>query len=228
MKKTFALSATLLAAALATNSPAASAFGLGNLTAAIPGVGGTSASTVSAGDIDGFIRTAQEADHLIGTASRHIFKAVSSKEEIAAQEAKLAAANTIADPAEKAAALNKIRDDEATALQKTLASKDVEAKLDAMNKAQLASFGNAAYTFVLGLLKDQQLAQGSTALVSGVASNPALLPRLPALKDAAASVSAQAINAAKIGEGLWKLAKAGKIATLPTSASEKAKPVDEI
>ena len=137
MKKTLAISATLLAAALAAASPAASAFGLGNITAAIPGVGGgASASTVSAGDIEGFIRTAQEADQLIGSASRHIFKAVSSKEEIAAQEAKLAAANTIADPAEKAAALNKIRDDEATALQKSLASQEVEAKLDAMNKAQ--------------------------------------------------------------------------------------------
>ena len=41
-------------------------------------------------------------------------------------------------------------------------------------------------------------------------------------------MSAQAVNAAKIGDGLLKLAKAGKITALPTSASEKAKPVDEI
>ncbi|KJK20740.1 hypothetical protein UB46_30980 [Burkholderiaceae bacterium 16] len=229
MNKTSALLGSLLVAVLATSAPQAMAFGLGNLTAAIPGVGGgTSASAVSAGDIDAFIQTAQDADQMIGTASRHIFKAVASKEETAAQEAKLAAANNIADPAEKAAALNKIRDDEATLLQKSLASQEVQDKLKAMNKAQLASFGNAAYTFMLGVLKDKQLAEGSTALVSGVTANPTLLPRLGALKDVVSSVSAQAVSTAKIGEGLLKLAKSGKIAALPTSASDKPKRVDEI
>ncbi|WP_459568887.1 hypothetical protein [Cupriavidus sp. 8B] len=219
----------MLAGLLAMSAPQAMAFGLGNLTSAIPGVGGgASASTVSAGDIDAFIQTAQDADQMIGTASRHIFKAVASKEDAAAHEANLATANSIADPSEKAAALNKIRDDEATVLQKSLASKEVQEKLKTLNKAQLASFGNAAFTFMLGVLKDKQLAEGSTALVSGVAANPTLLPRLGALKDVASSVSAQAANTAKIGEGLVKLAKAGKIAALPTSASDKPKPVGEI
>lgn len=103
-----------------------------------------------------------------------------------------------------------------------------EDKLSTMNKAQMASFGNAAFTFMLGVLKDKQLAEGSTALVSGVSSNPMLIPRLGALKDVASSVSSQLSNTAKIGEGLVKLAKAGKITALPTSASEKPKKVDEI
>ncbi|WP_454725533.1 MULTISPECIES: hypothetical protein [Cupriavidus] len=229
MKKTSALLGALMAGILLTSTAPAMAFGLGNITAAIPGVGGgTSAAAVSAGDVDAFIQTAQEADQMISTSSRHIFKAVSSKDAIAEQESRLSAANAIADPAEKAAAINKIRDDEATALQKSLASQEVQDKLKSMNQAQLASFGNAAFTFMLGVLKDRQLAEGSTALVSGVTANPTLLPRLGALKDVATSVGAQAVSTAKIGEGLLKLAKSGKIAALPASASEKPKKVEDI
>ncbi|WP_368621856.1 hypothetical protein [Paraburkholderia sp. BR13444] len=229
MKKYSVLLGALLTSALITQAPQAQAFGIGNLTAAIPGVGGgASAGTVSAGDIDLFIKTAQDADAMIATASRHIFRAVETREDIVKQEEALATANSIADPAEKQAALNKIRDDEATAVQKALASNDIQEKLKGMSKDQLKSFGNAAFTYMLGVLKDKQLADGSQALVSGVAKNPTLLPRLAALKDVAASVSAQAVSTAKIGEGLVKLASAGKIAALPTSASEKAKPVDSL
>jgi len=229
MKKYSVLLGALLTSALIAQAPQAQAFGIGSLTAAIPGVGGgASAGTVSAGDIDLFIKTAQDADTMIATASRHIFRAVETRDEIAKQEAALATANSIADPAEKLAALNKIRDDEATAVQKALASNDIQEKLKGMSKDQLKSFGNAAFTYMLGVLKDKQLADGSQALVSGVAANPTLLPRLAALKDVATSVSAQAVSTAKIGEGLVKLASAGKIAALPTSASEKAKPVDSL
>jgi hypothetical protein len=228
MKKYSAMLGALVVSTMAVNAPQALAFGIGNLTASIPGVGASSGNAVSAGDIDAFLKTAQDADTMIGTATAYIFKAVANKEDIAALEAREAAANSIADPSEKAAAISKIEADKATLAQKGLASKDMEAKLSAMSKAQLASFGNAAYTFMLGVLKDKQLADGSRALVAGVASNPVLLPRLGALKDAATSVSAQAVNTVKIGEGLVKLASAGKIAALPTSASETPKPVDSI
>jgi len=229
VKKTSVLLASLAAGLLATAAPAAMAFGLGNITSAITSAGGgSSASAVSAGDIDGFIKTANDANQMVSTASAHIFKALASKEEIAALEARLTTANAIADPAEKAAEINKIKNDEATAVQKALASKNAEDKLSSMNKAQLKSFGNAAFTFMLGVLKDKQLAEGSTALVSGVASNPTLALRLGELKDVASAVSSQVSNTAKIGEGLVKLAKAGKIAALPSSASDKAKAVDEI
>lgn len=229
MKKHSALFSALMLSALAANAPQAQAFGIGNLTAAIPGVGGgSSAGAISAGDIDAFIKTAQDADAMIASASRYIFRAVETKEEIAKQEAAIAAANSIADPAEKQAAVNKIRDDEATAVQKALASNEIQGKLAGMSKDQLKSFGNAAFTYMLGVLKDKQLADGSRALVTGVASNPVLLPRLAALKDVATSVSAQAVSTAKIGEGLVKLASAGKIAALPTSAADKPKQVETL
>ncbi|KIG01685.1 hypothetical protein [Caballeronia concitans] len=229
MKTYSALLGALIVTGLATQMPQANAFGLGNLTSAIPGVGGSaSASTVTGSDIDLFIKTAQDADTMIATSSRYIFRAIEGKEAIAKQEAELAAANAIADPAEKAAAINKIREDEATAVQKALASSDIQQKLAAMNKDQLKAFGNAAFTYFLGVLKDKQLADGSRALVTGVAANPMLLPRLAALKDVATSVSAQAVSTAKIGEGLVRLSSTGKIAALPKSASEDQKPVETL
>ncbi|MDR5736222.1 hypothetical protein QCE47_28360 [Caballeronia sp. LZ025] len=229
MKTYSALLGALLVSGLAIQMPQANAFGLGNLTSAIPVVGGgASGSTVSGADVDLFIKTARDADMMIATSSRYIYRAIGGKQAIEEQEARLAAANAIADPAEKAAALNKIRDDEATVVQKALASNDIQEKLASMNKEQLKSFGNAAFTYFLGVLKDKQLADGSRALVSGVAANPMLLPRLAALKDVVTSVSAQAVSTAKIGDGLVRLASTGKIAALPTSASETQKPVETL
>ena len=229
MKSTSALLSTLLiGVAVAAVTPTASAFGLGNLTAAIPGGGGSSTHSVSAGDIDTFLKTAQDANQMIDTSSQYIFKAVGDQKDIAAQEAKRAAANGIADPKEKAAAIQQINADDATMVQKAIASKDAQDKINAMSKEQLNSFGNAAFTFMLGVLKDKQLANDSTALVSGVTSNPMLISRLPELKDVVSSVSSQVVNSAKIGDGLIQLAKAGKIAALPASASEQPKEVNAI
>jgi hypothetical protein len=222
------LSALLIGVVGASISPAASAFGLGDLKSAIPGAGGSSVQSVSAGDIDAFIKTAQDANQMIDASSQYIFKALGNQKDIAELEAKRAAANDVADPKEKEAALQQVQADEATLVQKAFASKDAQDKISAMNKEQLSAFGNAAFTFMLGVLKDKQLVSGSTALVSGVASNPMLVPRLAVLKDVASSVSSQAVNSAKIGDGLIQLASAGKIPPLPTSTSDKPKAVESI
>jgi hypothetical protein len=226
--KSALLSALLIGVAAVTVTPAASAFGLGDLKSAIPGVGGASAPSISAGDIDAFIKTAQDADQMIDTSSQYIFAAVGNQKDIAALKDKLTAANGIADPKEKEAAIQQVKADEATLVQKALASKEAQDKINSMNKEQLHAFGNAAFTFMLGVLKDKQLASGSTALVSGVASNPMLIPRLAVLKDVASSVSSQAVNSAKIGEGLIQLANAGKIPPMPTSTSDQPKEVSSM
>lgn len=226
--KSALLSALLIGVAAATVTPAASAFGLSDLKSVVPGAGGASAQSVSAGDIDAFVKTAQDADHMIDSASQYIFQALGDQKDIAELKDRLTAANGIADPKEKEAAIQQIKADEATLVQKAFASKEAQDKINSMNKEQLHAFGNAAFTFMLGVLKDKQLASGSTALVSGVASNPMLLPRLAVLKDVASSVSSQAVNSAKIGDGLIQLATAGKIPPMPTSTSEQPKEVSGI
>jgi len=216
----------LLASLLAVAAPCAQAFGLGDLANAA--TGSSSGSKISAGDVDTFIRTAHEADLMINTAASHIYKMVANKEEVAKYEAALQAANTVSDPKEKEAKINQIKADRDTDLKKMLASKETEAKVKGMNAEQLKNFGNAAYTFMLGILKDKQLAEGSTALVSGAGSNPSLLPKLASLKDAASSVASQVKSAASMGEGLVKLAKVGNINIMPASTSEKPKIANDI
>ncbi len=225
MKKTkLTLLISTLTVVLSTASMPAHSFGLGNLTAALPG--SASASSVSAGDVDAFIQTAKEAELLIDKAADHIFKALANKEEVAKYEAALKAAEEIKDVKEREAKINQIQADRDVSLQKTMASKETEAKVKAMNTKQLANFSNAGFTFMLGLLKDRQLADGSANLVSGVAANPMLAGKLLALKDTASSVANQVQSASKIGEGLVKLAKVGNVNIMPASASDKPKAVD--
>ncbi|RAR54563.1 hypothetical protein C7401_12459 [Paraburkholderia unamae] len=142
---------------------------------------------------------------------------------IEAQKAKRDAANSIADPKERDAALAKIDADNAAIVQKALDSDKVQAKISAMNKHQLTQFSNAAFSYMVGVLKDKQLADESSSLVSGATANPTLLPRLSSLKDVVSSVSSQASNSARIADGLVKLAQSGKFSKLPTSASDTPK-----
>lgn len=225
-KKTSLMFAVTMSAAFFSITPQAQAFGLGNLTAVLPGSGTSSA--VSSGDVDAFIKTAKEAELMIDSAANYIFKAVANKEEISKYEEALKVANSLSDPKEKEAKLNQIDADRDTYLQKSLASKETEAKVKGMNGDQLKHFGNAGFTFMLGLLKDRQLADGSASLISGVTANPMLVSKLVVLKDTASSITSQVKSATKIGEGLLKLAKVGNINIMPTSASEKPKEVTAI
>ncbi len=217
-----AMSSTLFSIA-----PQVQAFGLGDITSAVTPAK-ASGSSVSAGDIDAFIKTAKEAETLIDTAANYIFKVVVSKEEVAKHEEAMKVANALTDPKEKEAKINQVEADRDTYLQKALVSKETEAKVKSMNKAQLTQFANASYTFMLGLLKDKQLGQASTSLVSGVTANPMLAPQLLSLKDSVSSVANQVQSAVKIGDGLIKLAKVGNLNIMPASTSEKPKAVSDI
>lgn len=103
------LSALLIGVVGVSISPAASAFGLGDLKSAIPGAGGSSVQSVSAGDIDAFIKTAQDANQMIDASSQYIFKALGNQKDIAELEAKRAAANDVADPKERKLPFNRFR-----------------------------------------------------------------------------------------------------------------------
>lgn len=225
-KKSSLLCAVTMSAAIFAVAPQVQAFGLGNLTAALPG--SSTSNAVSAGDVDAFVKTAKEAELMIDTAANYIFKAVANKEEISKYEEALKVANSLSDPKEKEAKINQVKVDRDTSLQKSLVSKETEAKVKSMSGDQLKHFGNAGFTFMLGLLKDRQLAEGSANLISGVSANPMLVSKLVVLKDTATSITTQVKSAAKIGEGLVKLAKVGNINIMPSSASEKPKEVSAI
>lgn len=220
------IAATLLALSMAAGHQA-HAFGLGDLTKAVTGTT-ASTSNVSGDDVDAFIQTARQADQLINQSARLIYLALASQEEKAKHEAAIKAANEMTDVSEKKAKLEQINADTATALQKTLNNQETVNSINKMNAAQRKNLAGSAFNFMLGLMKDKELAQRSTNLVSGVSSNPMLAPKLVNLKEAVNSVTGQVTNGVKIADGLVSLAKAGNMKIMPASTSDKPVAVSEL
>lgn len=184
-----------------------------------------SKSSASAGDVDGFLKTAEEADGLIRKSADTLFKAVATKGELDAHADKVKAANQVADTKEKEAALKKASDDQQAQLAKVdFAAKSEDAKktMDAKQKAQV---GAAIYNFMLGMLKDKELLEKGQGIISSISGNPMAMTKLSSVKDVMSSVSGQMGNISTIASGIQKLSSVVKLEALPTKTSDQPKPV---
>lgn len=201
-----------LGAALCT--PAALAFGLGDL------VGGGSKSA-AAGDPDVFIKSAQDADTLMNNSVGSLFKALASKKDQAAVEERKKAANTATDPKEKAALQAAVIKSELAAVEEAASVKNFDsdiAKFDANKKANL---GASAFNFTLALLKDKDLVEQAQGLISSLSSNPMNMGKLGAIKDASANLSSQMTAATKLASVMPSIFKAVKMEA-PTKSDASA------
>ncbi len=205
--------AATLAAAIAPQAVAVD-FGLPKL-----GKSNAASSGNVDADIKSFLQTADEARQLTGQSALSLGQALLTKTEMEAAEAALAAANAIADPKEKEAAKAKV----VTDVQAQLAKVDFDAAAKELAKAndkkKNALVGNSMFNFVLGLLKDKELASRGSALASSAASNPMLLAKAGQVKDVLSSLSSQMGDMGKIATGLQKMATTIKSVPLPTSTS---------
>jgi len=205
--------AATLAAAIAPQAVAVD-FGLPKL-----GKSNAASSGNVDADIKSFLQTADEARQLTGQSALSLGQALLTKTEMEAAETALAAANAIADPKEKEAAKAKV----VTDVQAQLAKVDFDAAAKELAKAndkkKNALVGNSMFNFVLGLLKDKELASRGSALASSAASNPMLLAKAGQVKDVLSSLSSQMGDMGKIATGLQKMATTIKSVPLPTSAS---------
>jgi hypothetical protein len=205
--------AATLAAAIAPQAVAVD-FGLPKL-----GKSNAASSGNVDADIKSFLQTADEARQLTGQSALSLGQALLTKTEMEAAEAALAAANAIADPKEKEAAKAKV----VTDVQAQLAKVDFDAAAKELAKAndkkKNALVGNSMFNFVLGLLKDKELASRGSALASSAASNPMLLAKAGQVNDVLSSLSSQMGDMGKIATGLQKMATTIKSVPLPTSAS---------
>jgi hypothetical protein len=176
-------------------------------------------------DVDGFVKTADEADVLVRKSSDTLFKALATKDELDAHEDKLRAANTITDPKEKEVALKQASDDQQAKLAKVdFAAANAEAgkKMDAKKKALVSA---AAFNFTLGMLKDRELLEVGKSLLASLSSNPLAILKMGKVKDVVSSVSGQMSNIGTIASGLYKMSSVVKVQALPTKSSEKPKPI---
>lgn len=216
MKKIFVL-ATLISFAL--GMPLAAHAQFGGL------LGGAKTNGKASGDVDGFIKTAEEADGLIRTSSDTLFKAVATKEQIVAHEDTMKAANAIADAKEQEAAIKKAKADQ----QAVLAKVDYKAKAEemkaGMDEKQKAQVSVAIYNFMLGMLKDKEVLERGQGIIASISSNPMAITKLIKAKDVIASLSSQMGNITNVASGIQKLVTVVKLDDMPKSASDKSKAV---
>ena len=187
--------------------------------------GPKSTSTTSAGDVDGFLKTAEEAEGLIRKSADTLFKAVATKGELDAHADKMKAANAVADPKEKEAAIKKASDDQQAQLAKVDFAAKAETAKTAMDAKQKAQTGAAIYNFILGMLKDKELLDRGQGLISSISGNPAAMTKVTKVKDVMSSVSSQMGNISTIATGIQKLSSAVNLEALPTKTTDQPKAV---
>jgi hypothetical protein len=200
----------------------AQAFGLGGL------VGGDNKSSGGGNveqQIDDFLKTADQAHGLTTKSEEILAGALLTKDETDKLKADMEAAQAVADPKEKEAAVSKVEADRQAALAKVDYPKKAKEMEKANDKKKQAQVGASIYNFILGLLKDKELVDKGSSLASSALSNPTLITKLGKVKDVIGSISGQMDNMTKIAGGLQKLASVAKVGNLPTKTTDTPKEI---
>lgn len=186
--------------------------------------GGESSQTTSAMSISDWVKLANDAKAMLDNSSGSLLSAVASQADIdKINELKKAAAEAKDDKAKKEIQL-KIGSETNAALKAADYDKAAASLAAEKNAAKVTNVGNAAYNFVLGVLKDKELLDTANAVIDGAKSNPMALKDVGKVKDIVSSISAQMAAMSAITTNLPKLAKVAKV-ELPTSSKEAAKEV---
>jgi len=186
--------------------------------------GGESSQTTSAMSISDWLKMANDAKTLLDNSSSLLLTAVASQAEIdKINELRKAAAEAKDDKAKKEIQL-KIESETNAALKAADYDKAAAGLAAEKNAAKVANVGNAAYNFVLGVLKDKELLDTANGVMDGAKSNPMALKDVGKVKDVVSSISAQMAAMSAIMTNLPKLGKVAKV-NLPTSSKDSPKEV---
>ena len=204
-----------LAAAFASIPAISIGFGL-------PSLGGKSSSSVNAGDIDTFVKTAKDASNLVRSSASQLALAISNKEERAKIQALVDANKKAESPEEKESTAKQLESESATTLKQIDFEKSKEVEAASKDEAQKKAIADSGYNLMLGMLKDKALADQGKGLVTSASSNPTLVSKLGGLKDAVGATGDQLSNFGNVSTNLPKLfTKVGVSVKAPTSAEEK-------
>jgi hypothetical protein len=184
--------------------------------------GGDSGQTSSAMSIADWIKIANDAKVLLDKSSSSLLEAVASKDELDKINALKKAASEAKDDKAKKELQLKI-ETETNAVLKAANYDQLAANLAKENNAKkTAGIGNAAFNFVLGVLKDKELLDTANAVMDGAKSNPMALKDIGKVKDVVSSISGQMAAMTAITTNLPKLAKVAKV-EMPKSSTESPK-----
>jgi len=217
------LFALAITAVVAQGAPAIAQFGGFKL----PSVGGGGSGGA---DIDGFLRSAEQARHLTRISAVALLESVASHDAAVKIEDEQKAADAVTDPKEKEAALTKVSDD-ASAQLATIdydaKAKELEATATAEQRRHLAV---SIFNLALGILKDKDAVVQAQAITQSASRNPMMMatqaPKLMRVKDAASAIGGQMGNLGTIATGLPKLMSAAKLQALPASSADQPMSAD--
>lgn len=175
-------------------------------------------------DLDGFLKSADDAEVLMRKSSWNLAEALLAKDKLDTLKEKREAIEKLTDPKEKEAKLREMDKDVNAELAKVdyaAKSKELESDADSKKKEKTAS---GVYNFSLGALKDAELLAQGQKLVTTPPS-PANATKLPRLKNFVSSVSAQMDSIGKVASGLKQLSSSVGLKALPTKASDKPREI---
>lgn len=218
LKSKFCISLVVLGS-VCYSVPAMAQFGLPNL-------GGSKSSGPSA-DPDAFIKSALGAESLMNNSVRFLATALSSKEKAAEFDAAQKAANALTNPEEKKAKLTAIHKSELAAVNESMGNAQFKSDIEKMDAKKKEGLAASAFNFMLALLKDKDLIVQAKDVISSIASNPASLGKMGAVKDATSSLSNQLEAASKIAGKMPEIFSAVNVKA-PASKDEKPKVTAEV
>lgn len=182
------------------------------------GMSGTSNSAPA--DVDGFIKNSKAADELVKKSLDKMSATLANKEEAAKIEALKVQAAAATDPKEKDAIEQKAVKAQAAALNSIDFDKAANEDIKKMDDKQKKNLASSIYNFLIAQLKNKELVTTASNLVKQIGSNPMLIAKLSAVKDASSSISSQLEVTGQLVTKVPKLFKAVGIRNPPTKASD--------
>ncbi|GAM04160.1 hypothetical conserved protein [Novosphingobium sp. MBES04] len=220
MRKTF--SALVAFSVLAM--PVAASAQFGGLAKKALG-GGSSGSSVSKGDADGFLNGAVLSTKNVMISAQLLADALRGREDMAAQKAEIASISESKDIGAVNASKERFKSDLAVLSASKDLSGDIQGKYASASSAQKERIAKAVANLALGAYRNVGLAGQAPGMISGVGSNPQLMKRVGDFKTAGSLLSMQASAFTKIAPALPKVMTALKIKPLPEAETTEPRPI---
>ncbi len=204
-------------------------FSFGDLTKSAAGSGEGSGGNLTA-DIDSFLKNSKTADKLMKNTIDELFKLVATKEELTEQNKKLKAANSISDPKERNAAVNKVHEEKEAMIKNKTANDESIKQIKKLEGKRAKAFSGALYNFALVILKDKDLIKNGKDIIKNgsrdISSLAGSASKFNELKESVSSISDQVDSLSDLQTSLTKLAEANNIKPeLPESSASKPQKV---
>lgn len=224
---------SLVAIASVTAATVSYGFGLPKNPADSGNSANSAGSSVNAEAIDKFIALGAESSAQINGANELLLIALTKKEDQAKLKQQLSEMKAgLADKDSKKAQeakeqYAKFKESSQAEISAKIASGEAEKQMKEMSEEQLKKVSKSVMLLAYGLLIQREQLPAGQNMINAIGSNPMLLKKLPAVKDAVVDMGINVKNVAVYVVKLPTILKTANVTvTLPTDTSSKPEMVD--